>query len=405
MTKAKDIILVQLYHSHNFKRNVITITEEEKARNISFLEYERDEIVNADIHIGEDVETEALYHKIINAKKITEQLDFVAGNVSSGSNNASDLVSRSLQAMSQIAEYDEALAPMYSELTDIENLINDFARDLSSYMSSFEFDEKIFRETEHRLDIINNLKAKHGGSIESILDYLREAEDRLAFYEEYEDNLRIAREEFDNTKKRLFEICEKVTSIRTAMAKTLSLEISEALNDLNFSQVQFEIAMRNTGNPTANGMDEAEFMISLNAGEDIKPLAKIASGGELSRIMLGIKSVLAGKDDIDTLIFDEIDTGISGKTAWKVSEKLGILGKEHQVICITHLPQIAAMADNHFLIEKTTDKEKTSTTIREVKEEESIRELARLLGSENITETALSNARELKEMAANTKQS
>ena len=137
----------------------------------------------------------------------------------------------------------------------------------------------------------------------------------------------------------------------------------------------------------------------------MKPLGMVASGGELSRIMLALKTVLAKKDKTDTLIFDEIDTGISGKTAWKVSEKLGILGKEHQVICITHLPQIAAMADNHFLIEKTTDKEKTSTTIREVKEEESIRELARLLGSENITETALSNARELKEMAANTKQS
>lgn len=397
--KAELAKVFQEYRDAEVKLKEFTITEEEKARNISFLEYERDEIVNADIHIGEDVETEALYHKIINAKKITEQLDFVAGNVSSGSNNASDLVSRSLQAMSQIAGYDEALAPMYSELTDIENLINDFARDLSSYMSSFEFDERIFRETEHRLDIINNLKAKHGGSVESILDYLREAEDRLAFYEEYEDNLRIAREEFDNTKKRLFEICEKVTSIRTAMAKTLSLEISEALNDLNFSQVQFEIDVRSTGNPTANGMDEAEFMISLNAGESIKPLAKIASGGELSRIMLGIKSVLAGRDEIDTLIFDEIDTGISGRTAQKVSEKMAIIAQNHQIICITHLPQIAAMADSHYLIEKSVVDGFSKTSLRLLSREDITEELSRMLGGTEITDIVRQNAIQMKSMA------
>ena len=387
------------YKEAELKLREFTITEEEKARNISFLEYERDEILNADIHIGEDIEIEAIYHKIINAKKITEQLDVVGRNITGGSGNASDLVSRSLQAMSQITEYDEALAPMYSELMDIENLINDFSRDLSDYMSSFDFDEKTFRDTERRLDVINNLKAKHGGSIESILSYLNETEERLRFYEEYEENLGIAQDNFEDTKKRLFEICEKVTSIRKSMAKTLSLEITEALNDLNFSQVQFEIAMRNTGNPTANGMDEAEFMISLNAGEDIKPLAKIASGGELSRIMLGIKSVLAGRDEIDTLIFDEIDTGISGRTAQKVSEKMAIIARNHQIICITHLPQIAAMADSHYLIEKSVVDGYSKTSLRLLDMENITEELSRMLGGTEITDIVRQNAIQMKSMA------
>lgn len=387
------------YKEAELKLREFTITEEEKARNISFLEYERDEILNADIHIGEDIETEAIYHKIINAKKITEQLDVVGRNITGVSGNASDLVSRSLQAMSQITEYDEALAPMYSELMDIENLINDFSRDLSDYMSSFDFDEKTFRDTERRLDVINNLKAKHGGSIESILSYLNETEERLRFYEEYEENLGIAQDNFEDTKKRLFEICEKVTSIRKSMAKTLSLEITEALNDLNFSQVQFEIAMRNTGNPTANGMDEAEFMISLNAGEDIKPLAKIASGGELSRIMLGIKSVLAGRDEIDTLIFDEIDTGISGRTAQKVSEKMAIIARNHQIICITHLPQIAAMADSHYLIEKSVVDGYSKTSLRLLDMENITEELSRMLGGTEITDIVRQNAIQMKSMA------
>ena len=191
-----------------------------------------------------------------------------------------------------------------------------------------------------------------------------------------------------------------------ATFQMLAQQMKSALVDLNFLEVQFEIQVRpNAEAPHADGYDEVEFMISTNPGEAIRPLGMVASGGELSRIMLALKTVLAKKDQTDTLIFDEIDAGISGKTAWKVSEKLGILGGEHQVICITHLPQIAAMADSHFLIEKNAVKDKTTTTIREIKEEESIKELARLLGSEEITQSALSNAKELKELAAKTKQS
>ena len=174
---------------------------------------------------------------------------------------------------------------------------------------------------------------------------------------------------------------------------------------MNFENVEFEIQVRpQEGTFSAEGYDDVEFMISTNKGEVLKPLSQVASGGELSRIMLALKTVLADKDDIQTLIFDEIDTGISGKTAWKVSGKLGLLGMSHQVICITHLPQIAARADTHFLIEKSTKKGRTVTNIRKIVEDGSLNELARMLGGAEITEAALENAKEMKELARNTKQ-
>ncbi len=181
--------------------------------------------------------------------------------------------------------------------------------------------------------------------------------------------------------------------------------MKKALIDLNFLDVAFEIRIESEENKIGpDGYDQASFMISTNPGEDLRPLAQIASGGELSRIMLALKTVLADRDEIETLIFDEIDTGISGKTAWKVSEKMGILGQKHQLICITHLPQIAAMADSHFQIEKTVTKERTVTTIRALEETESVEELARMLGGASITENVLNNAREMKDLARKSKQ-
>jgi DNA repair protein RecN (Recombination protein N) len=195
-------------------------------------------------------------------------------------------------------------------------------------------------------------------------------------------------------------ICKKVSDVRRKGAKALSKKLKEALIDLNFLDVQFEIDVRSDEEKiTARGYDDVEFMISTNPGESLRPLDQIASGGELSRIMLALKTVVADRDDISTLIFDEIDAGISGKTAWKVSRKLGELSKEHQIICITHLPQIAAMADQHFMIEKGLSDGRTVTGIHSLDEDSSIKELSRLLGGESITEAVLSNAREMRRMA------
>ncbi len=201
-------------------------------------------------------------------------------------------------------------------------------------------------------------------------------------------------------KEELLALCEKVSKIRKKSAKSLAKSMKKALIDLNFLDVAFEIRIESEENKIGpDGYDQASFMISTNPGEDLRPLAQIASGGELSRIMLALKTVLADRDEIETLIFDEIDTGISGKTAWKVSEKMGILGQKHQLICITHLPQIAAMADTHFVIEKVTSDKETRTEIRPLSVEESEEELARMLGGAEITDAVLANAREMKTLA------
>ena len=291
-------------------------------------------------------------------------------------------------------------------LEDIDSMLNDLNHSFTKNMEEMEFDEFAFKQTEERLNLLNHLKSKYGKSIEEVISYgenIQEKAERLSDYENY--RLRLENKVKEKHKK-VLEDCGRLSKLRVKSGTELAQQMKSALVDLNFLEVQFEIQVRpNAEAPHADGYDEVEFMISTNPGEAIRPLGMVASGGELSRIMLALKTVLAKKDQTDTLIFDEIDAGISGKTAWKVSEKLGILGGEHQVICITHLPQIAAMADSHFLIEKNAVKDKTTTTIREIKEEESIKELARLLGSEEITQSALSNAKELKELAAKTKQS
>ena len=264
---------------------------------------------------------------------------------------------------------------------------------------TLEFDEEDFRSTEDRLNTINHLKGKYGNTIEEILRYKEEKEaylEKLADYDAYMQKLNA---EWEEKQALLKKACEELSEIRRKNAAVLTQKLKDALIGLNFLTVEFDIAVRPGQAITTKGYDDVEFLISTNPGESLKPLNQVASGGELSRVMLAIKTVLAGKDAIDTLIFDEIDTGISGRTAWKVAEQLSILAGAHQVICITHLPQIAAMADVHFIIEKSSTDDMTITDIHKVAEEESLAELARLLGSDALTEAALSNAKEMKEQA------
>lgn len=381
--------------------------EEARKRELSLAEFEAKEIEEAALIRGEDEELEKMYRRMVNGQKIMEALSVAYSCCSSESEQgAANQIGRAIREIRSVVSLDEDIEPIQNMLDDIDSMLNDLNHSLSRMMEDMEFDEQQFRQTEERLNLLNHLKSKYGKSIDDVIAYgdaVREKLEKLSDYELYREQLE---KRANSALEKVLGDCAECSSIREKNAVSLAKQMKEALVDLNFLDVRFEIQVRpDKGNIHADGFDEVEFMISTNPGESIKPLGMVASGGELSRIMLALKTVLAKKDRTDTLIFDEIDAGISGKTAWKVSEKLGILGKEHQVICITHLPQIAAMADNHFLIEKTTDKEKTTTTIREVKEEESTKELARLLGSETITETALSNARELKEMAANTKQS
>ena len=314
-----------------------------------------------------------------------------------------DAVSRALRAIRNVAGLDRHLGELEEQLAEIESLLTDYNRDVAEYMEACEFSGEDFAAVEERLNTLNRLKEKYGNTLEAVKAYgeeKRQLLEKLADYDAYREKMQ---RELAAEEEKLEAACEKLSALRREKAALLQRLLQEALVHLNFLTVQFEIAVRRTDNITARGYDEVEFLISTNPGEEVKPLSQVASGGELSRIMLAIKTVLAGRDEIDTLIFDEIDTGISGRTAWKVAEELSVVAGAHQVICITHLPQIAAMADRHFCIEKSAREDNTITDIRVLEEEESLAELARLLGSDALTEAALSNAREMRSQAQQSK--
>ena len=272
-------------------------------------------------------------------------------------------------------------------------------------MDDMTFDESVFYETERRLDLLNGLKAKYGQRIEEILEYQKKQQEKLLRLQKYEEIFEAAKEELNKAEKRLEAACDRLCEVRKEYSLQLEKKVIQGLQDLNFLDVNFAITFSRRNSFTDNGYDEIQYEISTNPGESLKPLGKIVSGGELSRIMLALKAILADRDQIETLIFDEIDTGISGRTAQKVSEKMAVIGHHHQVLCITHLPQIAAMADAHFQIEKQVEGVKTATQIHTLDEEASIHELARLLGGAQITGAVLENAKEMKKLASECKAS
>lgn len=374
--------------------------EETMAREKSLAEFEWQEIEQAKLIPGEDEELEQRYRLMVNSKKIVENLSesyqYTGSDFESGAGSA---LSRALRAIRSVTGYDKRLEELEGQLTEIDNLLSDYNRDVSEYMADCEFDGEDFAVVEERLNTLNRLKEKYGSTIEEVIAYGEERQKLLEKLSDYDAYIEKLERELSDAEQRLKKACEMLSEIRKKHAAVLTGQLKAALVNLNFLTVEFEIAVRRLPHMTANGFDDVEFLISTNPGEALRPLSQVASGGELSRIMLAIKTVLAGKDEIDTLIFDEIDAGISGRTAWKVAEQLDLLGRSHQVICITHLPQIAAMSDRHFCIEKSSTSDNTITDIRMMAEEESLGELARLLGSDTLTEAALFNAREMRAQA------
>lgn len=379
------------------------VDEEERLREISFLEYEIKEIEEANLRLGEDEELEADFRRFSNGRKIMEGAGSAYDSTGGGMDSASELIGRALREISGVSAYDEKLSELEEQLLEIDNLLNDFNRELADYVEETEFDEETFYEVEKRLDLVNHLKSKYGSSLEEVLKALEEKQERIAKLMDYDQYLKDLREKVEKAKSVLEKCCKKVSEIRQTYAKELTGAVKQALQELNFLDVQFEMQFERTVAYTANGYDDAEFLISTNPGEKVKPLGKVASGGELSRIMLAIKTVLADQDAVETLIFDEIDSGISGRTAQMVSEKMNVLGRNHQIICITHLPQIAAMADAHYLIEKSIQNQTTVSNISRLTEEDSVKELARMLGGVEITETVLKSAEEMKDLAKSKK--
>lgn len=377
-----------------------TIDEEEKKRQLDLIDYERKEIATANLKFGEDEELEEKYRKAANSKNIAEGISTA---YSLTENAVQESVDRALREMLSLAEYDEELSSMADTLGTVSDLVADFGRNARAYLEGSTFSEEEFRQLSDRLDLINHLKSKYGKTIEEVVSYGEELDvkyDNLVHQEQYLEELR---KKLSNIEEKLKTACEELSSERKQIAEELSAHIRNALVDLNFLDVRFDMVFEKLSNYTAEGFDHPYFTISTNVGETEKPLWQVASGGELSRIMLALKSCLAEADKVETLIFDEIDVGISGRTAQMVAEKIHKIGICHQVICITHLPQIAAMANHHYLIEKQVNNGKTITSIEHLNKEQEIHELARLIGGVQITDTVLKSAREMKELAGKAK--
>ena len=372
------------------------LDEKELERELDRLHYIRDEINAASLKEDEMQTIDSEYQRAANSGKLVEILSGVYGD---GSKLAAESVGRVVSDLKKASEIDESITGFADQLIEIEGLLSDFNRDISSFMQDYSFDEAKLTLLERRMDLIHSLQSKYGESYDDIMSFLAETEEKIVKYEDYENYATQRKERMQEAESNLKNACEKLSNARKEAAKELKVRICEALSDLNFANAEFDIELRELSDYTSKGLDEVEFIISTNPGEPMRSLAKVASGGELSRIMLAIKSVFAESDDIDTLIFDEIDTGISGRTAQAVSEKMAAIGRSHQIICITHLAQIAAMADKHFVIEKNVSEERSATVIKPLAETESVEELARILGGAAITDAVRENAREMKQMA------
>lgn len=407
--RAKEVRrkVKELYEAYRLAKKELeeaSMDEQQRAREMSFARFETEEIEAAGLMEGEDEELEERYRKMVNSRKITEAVSQVYEQTGYDSmHGAGDAIGRAVHALSGVLAYDRELEGLNEQLSTIDSLLNDFNRELQDYGKRMEFSEADFQELEERLNVINRLKDKYGSTIGQILNYREEKLAYLNRLESYGAYVEELKQKVSVTEGELAKACAALGAVRREEAGKLSAKISDALKELNFLEVVFDIVFLPLEHFTAGGTDEVQFMISANPGEPVKPLKQVSSGGELSRIMLAVKAALADRDEVGTQIFDEIDAGISGRTAQKVSEKLNVISEKRQVICITHLPQIASMADRHFLIEKQAGKGSTHTVITQLSREEEIRELARMLGGVKITDAVLQNAREMKELAERTK--
>lgn len=375
-----------------------TMDEDARLREKSMLEYEIEEIEEAAPEEGEEEELEKRYRIIKNARNIMESLSEVH-RLTGYENGAGDFIGRAIQEISSISDYDETLADIEESLTDVESILGDINRQAADYLDECSFSEREFDEIESRLDKIRNLEAKYGNSVKKIYEYREKSQKRLEFLENYDDDREKTKDLLEKTEKELQAACSELSDVRKKSAVKFAEAIKKQLEELNFAKTRIEISFKKTDIYRRNGTDDIEIMISANPGEPVRELSKVASGGELSRIMLAIRNILADEENTGTLIFDEIDSGISGRTAQRVSEKMASIAFGHQILCVTHLAQIAAMADSHYLIEKNVANDKTTTNVRRLNADEEINELARILGGARITEAVRENAIEMKKLA------
>ena len=372
------------------------------SRELDFLKYECKEIESAKLVKDEEEELDKKVRKYSSSSKIVSLIEEARKNLSDNG-GADDSIGSIVRAMSRLSDVDETSVELLNQISEIESLLNDFERSLSDYADDNVFDEVDFMQSEARLDKIRGIYAKHGGSYKTTIDFLDASLaqiEKLEHASEYKEKLSM---EVEKLKKVILSECDELTKVRKRGALKLSKLVKQSLIDLNFLQVEFDVEFAGSKDFTSKGNDEIIFKISTNPGEPMRSISEVASGGELSRIMLALKSVMADTDEIPTMIFDEVDTGISGRTAQMVAEKMALLSAKRQIIAITHLAQIAAMADNHYLIEKKADENHTATDIRRLDEAEEVSELARILGGVAVTENVINSAREMKKLATDTK--
>ena len=367
----------------------------ERAKKVDFLRFQLSEIKAAKLKTGEDTELEEEYRRMCHAEEmrdICREVYMLTSDEEAG--GAASRIGQGLRRLNELTRLD-AESALPAQLSEVEGLLSDFNQSLSGYLNDMSFSGDEMKQTEDRLNLINGLKAKYGRTIEDIRQNCAEIEKELEELEKAEERLNVLAEETEKADKALKKAANKLTELRKAAAGPLEEEVRKNLSEMNFTHVEFYTAFGELPEITANGKDDVCFMLSTNLGEEARPLHKIASGGELSRVMLALKAALSGVADTPTLVFDEIDVGISGITAQKTGMLLKKLAENRQLIVITHLPQIAAAADTAYKIEKTEDRGKTYTGIRVLSEEGRVIEIARLLGGSSISESIIAGAREL----------
>lgn len=392
-------LLYNAYNDMKARLDGLQTDAEARLRELSFVEYEIKEIEAARLVNGEDEEMEAAFRKISNSQKIITELNNATQLLRDGDENICDMMSGVVKSCINASQYDDKMAQIVNELQVAYDMLTNISRELVDAAMECEYDEGDYQSVKERLDLINSFKLKYGKSIEEILAYYERQQKR---YEELYDYDNIV----NNLKKKLSELenelgakADELTCIRKKAAKELCQNVSVHLKKLNFMNNEFEAEFTQKNEFTSNGRDNMRFMISTNVGQELMPLSKIASGGELSRIMLAVKCCMAESENRQSLIFDEIDAGISGRTAQLVANNLNMLARVHQIICITHLPQIAAMADRHFLIDKYVKENNTYTSITALDDDKSVEELSRMLGGSELTEAVRKNAIEMKALA------
>ena len=372
--------------------------EEEKskiAEKKDILEFQLNEINSLELKENEDNELEEEYKILFNAGKISEKLEETSQFLKEGEFSILTALGRAKRNLEQLSDLSESYSELYDKIESVLYEVEEISYSVDNFVGDVEIDDKKLEKIVERIDNINKLKLKYGSTITEILEYRDKIEKDLSLVNFEGEELENLKKEKSELVGQYFQDSERLSEIREKIAENLQNTVDVQLDDLNMENAKFKVEITKTQEITIYGIDNAEFMIAANVGETFKPLAKIASGGEISRIMLALKTVFSAVDNISVLIFDEIDTGISGETVRRVAEKLRELSKNTQIICVTHSPQIAGKAQQQFFIKKEIENNFTETKVHELNTEERIREIARIISGDNITEASINHAKEI----------